>query len=65
MIVKIDPHPHGPKRLDEMRLIRKHQPGMIRIEDRLGSGINHPVPEASFQHPDDTPHTDLCAMLLA
>jgi len=65
IIIKVDLHSHGPERLDEMRLIRKHQAWMIRIEDLLGDGIEHPVAEAAFEHPDYPPHASFGAMLLA
>ena len=64
-IIEFDSHSHSPKRLHEVRLVRKHEARMIRIEDCLRGGFEHLIAETSFQYPDNAPHAGLGAMLAA
>jgi hypothetical protein len=62
LIVELNLHPHGTKRLNEMRLIRPHEAGMARFKNRLRGRMEHLITQSPFKHPDDAPNPRLSAM---
>lgn len=62
-IIKLDLHPNRSKRLDKVRLTRKHQSGMIGIKDGFGNGIEDVIPNTPVQHANDTPNSRFGAVL--
>lgn len=59
LIVELNFHLHEAYQFDEMRLDRKDEAGMVRIENCFRSRIEHPVFHLSAQEPDDTPDARL------
>ena len=64
-IIELDLHPDRPKRLDEMRLIRKHQARMMGIENHFRNRVEDAIPDTAIEHSDDAPHASLGAVLAA
>ena len=65
LIVELDLHPHRSQRLYEMSLVRRHESGMAGLKDYLGLRLDHRVAHSTIEHPNDTPHAPLGAVLLA
>lgn len=55
-------HSDRAERLDQMRLIRKHQTMVIGIEDRFGQRIKNAIRDTAIQHTDDAPDSGLGAV---
>jgi hypothetical protein len=62
LVVELDQHPHGSERLDQMRLIQPHKPGMASFKDHLGGRLEHLITQPTLEHSNDTPNSGLKAM---
>lgn len=48
-----------------MRLVGKHEAGMVGVEVRVGDGIKHPITQTPLHDADDSPNADFGTVLSA